>query len=112
MAKYKSQIALASATATDVHTAGQNEELLVIRIVADGTTTAQTMTFYKQVSAVDYELVHVEIPEVASVGAGAGSPFQTQVVVPECYLANTNKIRVKSENAEAFNIFVVTRDEI
>lgn len=112
MAYYDSEIALSVATATDLHTAGQDEELVQIRVVADATTSAQKMTFYKQVSAVDYELGYLEIPAIPSVMGVNSSPFVGTFVVPKIFLANGNKIRVKSENTDAFNLFCVTRDPI
>lgn len=115
MATYQTHTTINSASVTDIHTCGQDEELVSIRIVAQSTTAEQSIEIVKQIASggpTDYSLGWVKIPAVASVLGTNGNPHEAVFVSSKCYMVNTDKIRIKSENTDAFDIHVVTRDPV
>jgi len=113
MATYESHTTVNTATATTVHTCAQDEELVSIRIVAQATTAAQKMQVIKRIGgSTNYALGWVEVPARSPVGGSNQAPFSTVFTAAKCYLSNTDQIQIDSENTDAFDIHVVTRDPV
>jgi len=113
MAIYRTNAVVNSATATTVHTAGQAEELVAIRIVATSTTAAQAMKVIRRVSGpTDYTIGWVTVAAKSSVGGANGAPFSTTFTLSKMFLDNTDIIQLQSENTDVFNIEVITRDPV